>query len=232
MVMHRLGWSQIVGITSRILMLSLTLAFAAPESGSCVAASTSGILSVTDPVGALPSIRFSLPEAGDLQVRVWNTLGQRVTTFSASHLVAGVYAVSWDGLDQQGRSVSAGIYFIQVDAHGRSYSHKTVVFRGARGVTRISYAGPVVEPASAVQEQISGPLRSYLGQPMTREDWGALASPLRYLPGVRPRRCYCWSERRTTPRVGQTGPPRAGRNIVSSARGAVSRPFPWHQSAR
>ena len=181
--------SHIMRFVPRILMVSLAWLFAAADEGSGTSSSHTGILGVFDPVGALPTIRFSLPEAGDLQVSVWNSLGQRVSAFSASNLVAGVYAVSWDGLDIQGRAVGAGVYFIRIVAHGRSYSHKTVVFRGSCGRTRISYAGAPIEPAPVAlfQEPVSGPLRSYVGRPLTAEDWHALASPLTYAPGVRHR---------------------------------------------
>ncbi len=170
-------------------MVSLAWLFATAEQGSGSSLSHAGILSVADPVGALPTIRFSLPQAGDLQVSVWNTLGQRVSAFSASNLLAGVYAVSWDGLDLQGRSVGAGVYFIRIVANGRSYSHKTVVFRGVRGRTRISYAGATVEPppAAVFQAPVSGLLGAYVGQSMTAEDWHALASPRTYAPAVRHR---------------------------------------------
>ena len=173
----------------RLFMILLAWLFATAEHGSGASLSHTGILSVADPAGALPTIRFSLPQSGNLQVSVWNTLGQRVSAFSASYLLAGVYALSWDGLDAQGRTVGAGVYFIRIVAHGRSYSYKTVVFRGVTGRTHITYAGAASEPASVApfQDPVSGPLRSYAGQWLTAEDWNALASPLTYDPGVRHR---------------------------------------------
>jgi flagellar hook assembly protein FlgD len=47
---------------------------------------------------------------------VYNTLGQAVRTLVDGEKPAGYHQAVWDGRNEQGRRVSAGVYFYQIKA--------------------------------------------------------------------------------------------------------------------
>jgi flagellar hook assembly protein FlgD len=58
---------------------------------------------------------------------VFDLLGREVRTIVNRHLAAGTHTVQWDGKDNQGRQVPAGIYFCELAA-GQQRSMKRMVF--------------------------------------------------------------------------------------------------------
>jgi hypothetical protein len=61
-------------------------------------------------------IRFALPEAAHVQIRIYNTLGQRVKTLVDAAYRAGLFEVSWDSKDDSGQPVPSGVYYYQIKA--------------------------------------------------------------------------------------------------------------------
>lgn len=62
------------------------------------------------------SIRFRLPQAREVRVRVVDAAGHAVRELLAGSLPAGEHEVSWDGHDARGTAASPGLYFVLVDA--------------------------------------------------------------------------------------------------------------------
>lgn len=60
-------------------------------------------------------IRFDLPEAGDVTLKVFNLLGEEVRTLVSGHTAAGFHTVAWDGTNQGGGQVPSGIYLYRLD---------------------------------------------------------------------------------------------------------------------
>jgi hypothetical protein len=69
-----------------------------------------------NPFGAQTSIEFQLPRTEEVSVRVFNALGQEIRTLAAGTHQAGRHQLSWDGRDNAGQTVSAGVYFYRIDA--------------------------------------------------------------------------------------------------------------------
>jgi len=69
------------------------------------------------------TIEFSIPSAGNVDLRVYNLSGELVRTLVNGFRPEGTQAIVWDGKDNQDRMVSSGIYF---------YSMKSGSFRAAR----------------------------------------------------------------------------------------------------
>lgn len=63
-------------------------------------------------------IRFALPEAGQVTVKIFNTTGQEIRTLANAPFQAGYQTLRWDGRDQSGNAVAAGIYLYQIIATG------------------------------------------------------------------------------------------------------------------
>jgi hypothetical protein len=55
-------------------------------------------------------INFSLPEAGDVTLSIFNETGQLVRELVSSRMGRGAYQISWNGRDASGRAVAAGFY--------------------------------------------------------------------------------------------------------------------------
>jgi hypothetical protein len=64
-----------------------------------------------NPFNASTSIEFALPEASDVELDVYNVLGQKIATLVSDRMEAGVHSVIWDA-----SGVSSGIYFYKLKA--------------------------------------------------------------------------------------------------------------------
>ena len=72
-----------------------------------------------NPFNSATTIQYALPTATDVELTVYNAVGQAVRTLVAEHQRPGYYAVEWDATDGSGHSVSAGIYFYCLRAGGQ-----------------------------------------------------------------------------------------------------------------
>jgi len=71
-----------------------------------------------NPYNARTQISYTLPEAGEVHLVLYNTLGQRVRTLVDEDRPAGTYQVVWDGRDDSGREVAGGVYICRLEAGG------------------------------------------------------------------------------------------------------------------
>ena len=69
-----------------------------------------------NPFNPTTEIRFQLPAASRVLVRIFNTLGQEIRTLTEREYEAGFHSVRWDGKDNKGNPVSSGIYLYQLKA--------------------------------------------------------------------------------------------------------------------
>ncbi len=61
-------------------------------------------------------ISYAIPKAAFVSLRIYNLRGQQITTLVEKEHLAGRYQVQWDGHDQSGLPVAAGLYFYRVEA--------------------------------------------------------------------------------------------------------------------
>ncbi|MBD3289425.1 T9SS type A sorting domain-containing protein [candidate division KSB1 bacterium] len=80
-----------------------------------------------NPFNPTTMIRYQLPEAGKVTLRVVNSLGQEVRTLVDADMDAGYHTISWDGRDNAGIQVSNGIYMYQIKS-GNFVATKKMVF--------------------------------------------------------------------------------------------------------
>jgi len=69
-----------------------------------------------NPFNPETTIKYSLADDAQVQLRIYNLLGQVVRTLVQERQVAGRYAMRWDGRDDRGLTVSSGVYFYQITA--------------------------------------------------------------------------------------------------------------------
>jgi hypothetical protein len=71
-----------------------------------------------NPFNPTTRIEFSLPIAMDVELTVFNILGQQVSTLINDQRSAGNHSVLWNANDLNGMKLSSGIYFYMLKASG------------------------------------------------------------------------------------------------------------------
>ena len=71
------------------------------------------------PFNSRTHIAYRLAVPGSVRLSVYNALGQPVRALVEEFQDAGAYQVAWDARDEQGASVSSGVYLTRLHhAHG------------------------------------------------------------------------------------------------------------------
>jgi hypothetical protein len=78
-----------------------------------------------NPFNPKTKIWYNLPKPGPATVAIYNLRGQVVRTLVDERQEAGQHQVLWNGTDDNGRTVSSGVYLYRLDAGGK---HKTEKF--------------------------------------------------------------------------------------------------------
>ena len=74
-------------------------------------------------------IRYSLAERGKTELSIFNLPGQKIITLVASVQNPGVYEVTWDGANQSGRPVAAGMYILRLRWNDQQVTRKMVLLQ-------------------------------------------------------------------------------------------------------
>ena len=74
-------------------------------------------------------ITFAIPRQEQVQLTVYNAIGQRIRTLINSQRPAGSHTVVWDGKDNLGREVASGTYFYELVAGTFSKSARMLLVR-------------------------------------------------------------------------------------------------------
>ena len=82
-----------------------------------------------NPFNPVTDIRYVIPEAGRVNVAVFNALGQRVRTLVDAIQPAGQQTVRWDSRDDVGRNVASGVYVYRVTSGTHSATKKMILMR-------------------------------------------------------------------------------------------------------
>jgi hypothetical protein len=82
-----------------------------------------------NPFNPTTDIRYTLPRRSDVELAVFNTIGQQVRVLIKENQKAGVHQVVWDGKDYNGRAVSSGLYFCRLIASEKIATRKMIVLK-------------------------------------------------------------------------------------------------------
>jgi hypothetical protein len=103
--------------------------------GGVTAAPLSGLeapllaLASANPTRGLVRFQLQLPGASPVTMDVCDVAGRHIRSIASGVLGAGAHAVTWDGADDFGRAVGAGVYFVRLKAGERSETSRVVVVR-------------------------------------------------------------------------------------------------------
>jgi hypothetical protein len=67
-----------------------------------------------NPFNPVTTIEFSIEKAMDVELVVYNVIGQEVKTLANRHLEIGTHQFEWDATDEGGQRVASGIYFYRL----------------------------------------------------------------------------------------------------------------------
>lgn len=82
-----------------------------------------------NPMRSQTVIRYQLPRDADINIKVYNLSGQLVRVLVEGRMDSGIHQVTWDGRDERGKKVSAGVYLYRMTVDGFSDAKKMVVIQ-------------------------------------------------------------------------------------------------------
>lgn len=82
-----------------------------------------------NPCNPETEIKYQLPEATTVTLKIYNLMGQEVRTLLNKEEVAGYHVVRWNGKDEQGLVLASGIYIYRIEAGSFAVSKKLALIR-------------------------------------------------------------------------------------------------------
>ncbi|VAX25416.1 hypothetical protein MNBD_IGNAVI01-1826 [hydrothermal vent metagenome] len=74
-------------------------------------------------------IEFAIPKKGNVELSIYNVLGQKIATLINSELTQGIYKATWNGLTDSGVSVASGTYIYRIKSGEFSMSKKMILIK-------------------------------------------------------------------------------------------------------
>jgi hypothetical protein len=72
-----------------------------------------------NPFNPNTNLRYTITEPAQVRIDIFNSRGQLIRSFSRDHSAAGIFTISWDGTDAEGRLVGSGLYLYRM--HSGNY---------------------------------------------------------------------------------------------------------------
>jgi len=82
-----------------------------------------------NPFRGQTAIKYQLPSQSPVRLNIYNISGQLVRTLVNAKQLPGHYNIIWNGRDNSGRPVSAGVYFYRLNAGDASLTRKMVLLK-------------------------------------------------------------------------------------------------------
>lgn len=82
-----------------------------------------------NPFNPTTKIEFSIPVKSYVTIEIINLLGQSVTKLIQKNLTAGNHSVTWNGLNENGKTAPSGVYFYTLLTKDRSISKKMILLK-------------------------------------------------------------------------------------------------------
>jgi len=82
-----------------------------------------------NPFHSSTEIMYSLPVGGNVELVIYNVIGQKVRTLVSGNQDSGYYHVIWDGRDDMGENVSSGVYYYQLKTEGYESRKKIEIIK-------------------------------------------------------------------------------------------------------
>lgn len=82
-----------------------------------------------NPFNGQTMIRYAIDQPGAVHIKIFNTLGQQVQSFTELPATSGQFRLLWNGKDAAGRVLPSGVYWLMAQAGNLSRSQKAILLR-------------------------------------------------------------------------------------------------------
>ena len=82
-----------------------------------------------NPFNPSTSISFSIPSRQTVTLRIYNVVGECITTLVNQEMGTGNYHIAWNGTNSNGVPVTSGIYLYKIDAGPYSMTRKMILMK-------------------------------------------------------------------------------------------------------
>ncbi|MBC8323444.1 MAG: choice-of-anchor B family protein [Candidatus Marinimicrobia bacterium] len=82
-----------------------------------------------NPFNPITSIRYNLPQAGLVNLKIYDLMGREIRTLTAGFENAGEKSAIWNARDNQGNLVSSGVYIYRLETAGQVQSNKLILLK-------------------------------------------------------------------------------------------------------
>jgi len=82
-----------------------------------------------NPFAGRTVLRYSLAKSGPVSLAIYGITGKKVRTLVSENASAGTHEVAWDGRDEYGKAVGAGVYFARFAAEKVHSTERITVLR-------------------------------------------------------------------------------------------------------
>jgi flagellar hook assembly protein FlgD len=84
---------------------------------------------VPNPFNPRTTVKFSVEEASQVTVDVYDVRGRVIAHLHDGFVGAGLHEIIWEGIDTHGKNVSSGVYFIRMTTPKETHHVRAVVLR-------------------------------------------------------------------------------------------------------
>ncbi len=82
-----------------------------------------------NPFNPITKMNYTLPKRSRVIISIYNVLGQEVKNLINQEQEYGYHSVSWNGIDNQGRQMSSGVYFSRMTVNDFSQTKKMLLVK-------------------------------------------------------------------------------------------------------
>lgn len=82
-----------------------------------------------NPFNPTTNFQFTVPKSSHVKIEVFNVIGQRVKVLVDENMKPGVYSADWNSKDDNGKTVSSGVYLYRMQAGDFSDMKKMVLMK-------------------------------------------------------------------------------------------------------
>jgi subtilisin-like proprotein convertase family protein len=101
--------------------------------GATAAGDAPSVLSLAqnypNPFNPSTQIAYTVPRAGQVELRIFDLAGRQVRTLVSGELAASAYVVEWNGRDDTGRQAASGTYYYRLRSEGQELTRKMTLLK-------------------------------------------------------------------------------------------------------
>jgi len=109
--------------TTAILMIS-----SAPDNSGVPAATLLGSL-IPNPFNPRITISFNVGRSGPVELNIYDLVGRRIINLVSKRFEVGQYSQQWDGRDNSGSRLPAGVYLVRIKSETTTDSKKITLVK-------------------------------------------------------------------------------------------------------